>query len=75
MLYEQHRLRFRRQAGVGLLLDESIELNIAFSAMQVKNEFLHNFGPIKLLDKKRMRQHALDMIKLLDIRCTGPTQK
>ncbi|HAA38143.1 MAG TPA: sugar ABC transporter ATP-binding protein, partial [Firmicutes bacterium] len=61
--------------GVGLLLDESIELNIAFSAMQVKNEFLHNFGPIKLLDKKRMRQHALDMIKLLDIRCTGPTQK
>ncbi|HZK24747.1 MAG TPA: sugar ABC transporter ATP-binding protein [Oscillospiraceae bacterium] len=61
--------------GVGLLLDESIERNIVFSAIQIKNEYLHHLGPIKLLDQKKMRQHALEMIKLLDIRCTGPTQK
>src|SRR5690606_27486342 len=57
--------------GVGLLLGESIEQNIAFTAMQVKEDFLVKFGPIKLYDKKKAREHALDMIKLLDIRCTG----
>ena len=61
--------------GVGLLLDESIELNIVFSAMQIKDEFLYHLGPVKLLNQKQVRQHALKMIDLLDIRCTGPTQK
>lgn len=60
--------------GVGLLLGESIEDNIVFTAMQVKDDFLHKLGPIKLHNKKRSRDHALDMIKLLDIRCTGPKQ-
>lgn len=58
--------------GVGLLLDSSIESNIAFSAMQIKGDFLN--GPLKLYDSKKARKHAIDMIKLLDIRCTGPKQ-
>lgn len=60
--------------GVGLLLEESIEENIAFSAMQVKENFLMKIGPLKLFDQKKAREHAKDMIKLLDIRCTGPKQ-
>lgn len=56
--------------GVGLLLDESIEENIAFSAIQIKKQFLR----LGLMDIKKMRAHAKDMIKLLDIRCTGPRQ-
>jgi len=60
--------------GVGLLLGESIERNITFSAMQIKNEFLTHIGPIKLLDKAKADQHTRDMIKLLDIRCTGTSQ-
>lgn len=60
--------------GVGLLLGESIEQNIAFTAMQIKEDFLVHFGPIKIFDQKKARKHTLDMIKLLDIRCTGPKQ-
>ncbi|MDR7855563.1 sugar ABC transporter ATP-binding protein [Tissierella sp.] len=60
--------------GVGLLLGESIEQNIAFSAMQINDDFLVKFGPIKLFDQKKARKHAMDMIELLDIRCTGPKQ-
>jgi len=60
--------------GVGLLLEESIEDNIVFTAMQAKNEFLLKFGPITLKDSGKIRRHANDMINLLDIRCTGATQ-
>lgn len=56
--------------GVGLLLDESIEQNIVFSAIQIKKQFL-KFG---MMDTKKIRAHANEMIKLLDIRCTGPRQ-
>jgi len=61
--------------GVGLLLDESIESNIAFSAMQINNEFLRNSGMIKLKDSKKIRDHANKMIKDLDIRCTSSMQR
>ena len=60
--------------GVGLLLDQSIEENIAFTAMQIKDDFLKKIGPIKLFDQKKAREHALNMIELLDIRCTGSKQ-
>ena len=60
--------------GVGLLLEESIENNITFTAMQIDGKFLKNYGPLKLFDSKKAREHALDMIKQLDIRCTGPEQ-
>lgn len=60
--------------GVGLLLDESIEGNIVFSAMQTRNDFLTEIGPFKFKDSKSIRNHALKMIKDLDIRCTSPLQ-
>ena len=60
--------------GVGLLLDESIELNIAFTAMQVHNDFLKNYRLFKLYDGKAARENAEKLIKDLDIRCTSPLQ-
>lgn len=60
--------------GLGLLLDESIELNIAFTAMQIDNEFLKKIGPFRLKDSKKIREHAEKMIKELDIRCISPLQ-
>ncbi len=61
--------------GVGLLLDSSIEDNICFTTMQTKNDFLHQFGPIKLSNTRKIKSHAVKMIKDLDIRCTGPLMK
>jgi simple sugar transport system ATP-binding protein len=60
--------------GVGLLLNESIELNIAFTAMQIHNEFLKNYGFFKISDEKSIRTNANTQIKDLDIRCTSPMQ-
>jgi simple sugar transport system ATP-binding protein len=59
--------------GVGLLLNESIELNIAFTAMQVGNKFLKQGGPFRFQDDDGIRKHALKMIKDLDIRCESPS--
>lgn len=58
--------------GVGLLLGQSIEYNICAPAMQCQNMFIK--GALKLADRKAIRGHALDMIRDLDIRCTGPDQ-
>lgn len=60
--------------GVGLLLDRSIELNIAVTAMEVKNKFLKTILFMNFEDKKSIRSFAESMIKNLDIRCTGPEQ-
>lgn len=60
--------------GVGLLLDESIELNICFTAMQNQDKFLKNYGIIKMRDAKEIRDHANKMIEDLDIRCTSSQQ-
>jgi len=63
--------------GVGLLGEESIELNIALSALEAHGRFLHPF-PIpafRTLDAKGMRAHAREMIERLDIRTTGPVQQ
>ena len=60
--------------GVGLLLDSSIELNIAFTAMQMRDRFLWKLGFFSQVRNRQIRKHALEMIKTLDIRCTGPTQ-
>lgn len=60
--------------GVGLLLDSSIELNMVITAMQVQNRFVRRLGPLTQLNYAEIREHALKMIKELDIRCTGPTQ-
>jgi simple sugar transport system ATP-binding protein len=60
--------------GVGLLLDMSIEMNIAATAIEVQGKFLKKFGFFTHLDTKKVRDHALGMIKSLDIRCSGPGQ-
>jgi simple sugar transport system ATP-binding protein len=62
--------------GVGILPDESIELNIVITAMESQDRFLLP-GPInalRLLDTGNVRRHAKEMIGTLDIRCTGPRQ-
>jgi simple sugar transport system ATP-binding protein len=63
--------------GVGLLLDEPIDWNIAFNAMQVQNKFLKSYlgGAIKWRDEKAMKACALEYIKSLEIRCTSERQK
>ncbi|NLL37410.1 MAG: sugar ABC transporter ATP-binding protein [Fretibacterium sp.] len=59
--------------GTGLLLDDSIEFNIAGTAIQIQNKFMTP-GPLSVLDKKAMTAHAREMIRDLDVRCTGPRQ-
>ena len=59
---------------MGLLLNESIEHNIMFSAMETNNKFLKGFAWMRLFDSKAAKAHAQDMVKRLDIRCTGVRQ-
>ena len=60
--------------GVGLILEESIALNIAFTALKVDDKFLHKLGFFSLQDSRGMTRHAKEMIGEFDIRCTGPHQ-
>lgn len=60
--------------GIGLLLDTSIEMNIAITAMQIQRQFVKQYGPLSQKETDRIREHALKMIQELDIRCTGPEQ-
>ena len=64
--------------GVGLLLEQSIEMNTVATSMQVQNRFLRKsfFSNdwIRFYDHEKIRQHALEHLEKLDIRCTGPSQ-
>ena len=60
--------------GVGLMLDESIELNIAIAALKTKDKFIVKKFGIPFYDKKGAIEYAKKMIKDLDIRCTGHAQ-
>jgi len=72
----RHRMAFvsEDRRGVGLLLGESIERNIVFSAMQINDNYLRNLGLFKIIDERKSNAHAKEMIRTLDIRCTGPQQ-
>jgi len=63
--------------GVGLLLDETLEWNVAFPAMQVQNKFLRHYlgGLIKWRDEKAIREITDRYIDELAIKCTGSKQK
>lgn len=63
--------------GVGLLLDESLEWNIAFPAMQIQNKFLKNYlgGLIKWRDQAAIKEVTEKYISQLQIRCTSSLQK
>jgi len=60
--------------GVGLLLEESIEENIVFTAMQVKGQFLSKFAGMSLVSRSKTKSHAQKMVEQLDIRCTSVKQ-
>ena len=63
--------------GVGLLLDESLEWNVAFPAMQVHNKFLKNYmgGLVKWRDEKAIEEVTEKYIDELAIKCTSSRQK
>ena len=63
--------------GVGLLLDESLEWNIAFPAMQIQNKFLKNYlgGLVKWRDEKAIKEVTDLYIQELAIKCTSSRQK
>ncbi|MFQ3620548.1 MAG: sugar ABC transporter ATP-binding protein [Spirochaetales bacterium] len=60
--------------GVGLLLDMSIEMNIAAPAIEIHHRFLKQLGFLSFLDLRQIREFAQTMIQKLDIRCLGPEQ-
>ncbi|MDX9808712.1 MAG: sugar ABC transporter ATP-binding protein [Sphaerochaetaceae bacterium] len=63
--------------GVGLLLDESLDWNISFAAMQVNDKYLKKYlnGLIMWRDEKQIREVAQNYIKALEIKCTSYKQK
>jgi simple sugar transport system ATP-binding protein len=62
--------------GVGLLLDESIAVNVVLTSIEAQNKFLRRtlIPGVHLLDQKAVRDYTLKIIEDLDIRCTGPNQ-
>ncbi len=61
--------------GVGLLLDESIELNMGLPWIHCQKRFLKSWIPgLGLLDGSSLSKHARQMIERFDIRCVGSEQ-
>jgi simple sugar transport system ATP-binding protein len=62
---------------VGLLLDESLEWNVAFPAMQIQEKFLKKLlgGFIKWRDEKGIHKVTQKYIDELQIKCTSSKQK
>lgn len=62
--------------NIGLLLDEPIDWNIAFNAMQVQEKFIKRLlgGMIKWRDDKAMKDCAQKYIQELEIKCTSERQ-
>ena len=63
--------------GVELLLDESLEWNVAFPAMQVRGKYLKKYlgGLVNWRDEKEIREVTEKYIDELAIKCTGSKQK
>lgn len=60
--------------GIGLLLDESIKLNICLPAMNIRNMFFKKLGPIRQTDGAAMKRVSDELIEQLGIKCTGCEQ-
>ena len=61
--------------GVGLLLDEPLDWNITFTAMQTQGRFLIGIPFIfQMRNELAMRKEARKFIDQLAIKCTGPQQ-
>ncbi len=63
--------------GVGLLLDETLEWNIAFPAMQIQNKFLKTYlgGLVTWRDEKAIHEVTQKYIDELMIKCTSSQQQ
>ena len=62
--------------GVGLLLESSIEDNIAYPAMQIKGKFFKKrFKLFNMVDEEKIRENAQEYIKKLEIRCMNEKQR
>ena len=63
--------------GVGLLLDETLEWNVAFPAMQIHDKFLKSYlgGLVKWRDEKAIHEVTEQYIDELKIKCTSSKQK
>lgn len=63
--------------GVGLLLDESLEWNVSFTAMQVQEKYLKKYlgGLFKWRDQKAIEKATESYVKQMEIRCTSTKQK
>ncbi|MDY0288784.1 MAG: sugar ABC transporter ATP-binding protein [Sphaerochaeta sp.] len=63
--------------GVGLLLDESLEWNVSFTAMQVQEKYLKKYlgGLFKWRDQKAIEEATQSYVKQMEIRCTSTKQK
>jgi simple sugar transport system ATP-binding protein len=60
--------------GIGLLLNESIKMNICLLAMQIKNRFLKSYGFFHQIDRGEMKKTADAMIEELGIKCMSADQ-
>ena len=61
--------------GVGLLLDESLEWNVAFPAMQIHDKFLKKRLFFTWRDEKAIHEVTQKYIDELQIKCTSSLQK
>ncbi len=62
--------------GVGLLLDEPLDWNITFTAMQTQGRFLIGIPYIfQMRNELAMAKETKKFIEALSIKCTGPGQK
>ncbi len=63
--------------GVGLLLDETLEWNVSFPAMQVQNKYLRPLlgGLVKWRDEAAIRAVTEKYVEELAIKCTSTKQK
>jgi simple sugar transport system ATP-binding protein len=62
--------------GVGLLLDESLEWNVSFTAMQVEDKYLtRKLGFIKWRDEGAIKAETKKYVDKLAIKCTSTKQK
>lgn len=63
--------------GVGLLLDETLEWNVSFTAMQVHEKYLKKYlgGALKWRDQKAIEEATASYVKQMEIRCTSTKQK
>ncbi len=63
--------------GVGLLLEEPLDWNIAFTAMQIQDKFIKTYfgGLLKWRDDAAIAELAREYVEALDIKCVSEKQR